>query len=103
MVFTTALTAVSSHEQNHEDLIAAWRAYNEADARVQEVTAALPSSVAVLDGKAEFTDEQRAELAEARAARLACLEALIDHPEWQSVDNKLAAQKELRLAARTGE
>ncbi|MFE3448935.1 hypothetical protein ACFXJ8_08340 [Nonomuraea sp. NPDC059194] len=83
-----------------DDLIAAQRAYDEADARVEEVTATLPSSVAVLAGEAEFTDEQRAALAEARAERLMRLTGLIDHPWWQSVDNKLDAQKQLRSAAR---
>ncbi|GAA3070670.1 hypothetical protein [Streptosporangium carneum] len=43
-----------------DDLIAAQQAYWEAGARVQEVTDALPSSVAVLAGEAEVTEEQRA-------------------------------------------
>ncbi|MEU7899220.1 hypothetical protein AB0B45_40990 [Nonomuraea sp. NPDC049152] len=40
-----------------DDLIAAQRAYDEADARVEEVTAELPSSVAAVSGEAEFTDK----------------------------------------------
>lgn len=84
-----------------DDLIAAQRAYDEADARVDEVTAALPSSIAVVAGEAEFTDEQRAALVEARAERLMRLAGLLDHPWWQGVDNKLDAQKQLRSAARS--
>ncbi|GAA3081759.1 hypothetical protein [Streptosporangium carneum] len=62
-------------------LIAAQRAFWAADARVQEVTDALPSSVAVPAGEAEVTEEQRAELAGVREARLQALEAL-DRREW---------------------
>jgi hypothetical protein len=38
------------------DVIEAQRAYDAADARVQELSAALPSSVAVVAGEAKFDE-----------------------------------------------
>jgi hypothetical protein len=64
------------------DLLDAQRAYWAADARVQEVTDALPSSVVVVAGEAEVTEEQRAELVTVRAERLLALEALNAHEWW---------------------
>ncbi|MEV8638874.1 hypothetical protein AB0395_45185 [Streptosporangium sp. NPDC051023] len=52
---------------------------------MQEVTDALPSSVAIVAGEAEVSEEQRAELAEAREARLQVLEALDRHSFWGQV------------------
>jgi len=80
------------------DLLDAQRAYWVADARVQEVTDALPSSQEVLEGA--MTDEQHTELAEARNARLAALEALNRHPWWGTVDDPYKARIALQTAAR---
>ncbi|MEV8639434.1 hypothetical protein AB0395_48075 [Streptosporangium sp. NPDC051023] len=81
-----------------DDLIAAQRAYYAADARVQEVTDALPSSQEILEGF--MTDEQRAELAEVREARLVALEALNAHQFWVTVDGRHAAWMALQKAAK---
>ncbi|GAA3086237.1 hypothetical protein [Streptosporangium carneum] len=83
-----------------ETLIAAQRAYWAADAHAQEVTDALPSSIAVLAGEAEVSEEQRERLAEARERRLEALEALNRHPWWATVDGRHAAWKALQQAAK---
>lgn len=82
------------------DLIAAQRAFWEADARVREVTNKLPSSIAIAAGEAEVSDEQRAELDQVRAARLEALAVQNRHPWWEAVDNRHAAWMALREAAR---
>ncbi|MEV7006248.1 hypothetical protein [Streptosporangium sp. NPDC051022] len=79
------------------DLLEAQRAYWATDTRVQEVIDALPSSQEILNGA--MTDEQRAELAEVREARLRALETLNRHPWWRDVDDRYTAQKALRQAA----
>ncbi|MEV7013250.1 hypothetical protein [Streptosporangium sp. NPDC051022] len=79
------------------DLLGAQRTYWAADARVQEVTDALPSAQEVLEGA--MTDEQREELAQVREARLQALEALNRHPWWKDAGDRYAAQKALRQAA----
>ncbi|MER7126729.1 hypothetical protein [Micrococcus luteus] len=82
------------------DLIEAQRAYYAADARVQEVTDALPSSVAIVAGEAEISDGQRAELAQARAARLDALETLNKHPWWGEQRDRHGAWMALQKAAK---
>ncbi|GAA3077735.1 hypothetical protein [Streptosporangium carneum] len=81
------------------DLIEAQQAYWAADARVQEVTDALPSSLAIVSGEAVMSDEQRAELEQVRAARLDALEVLDRHPRWATVEDRYAARLALRRAA----
>lgn len=81
------------------DLLAAQRAYWEADARVQEVIDALPSSQEILEGA--MTDEQRQLLAEVREARLLALEVLNGHPWWAGQRDRYGAWKRLQEAART--
>lgn len=80
------------------DLLEAQRAYYAADARVQEVTDALPSSQEILEGA--MTDEQRRLLAEVREQRLTALEALNGHPWWAGQRDRYAAWKRLQEAAR---
>ena len=80
-----------------DDLLAAQRAYWEADARVQEVTDALPSSQEILEGA--MTDEQRELLAEVRERRLRALEALDRHEWWKSAPDRYGARLALRKAA----
>ncbi len=48
-----------------------------------------------------MTDEQRAELTEARTARLDALDVLNRHPFWAAVNNRHAAWMALQKAART--
>jgi hypothetical protein len=84
-----------------EDLLAAQRAYWAADARVNEVTDALPSPQEVLEGAQ--TEEQGEELARVREERLLALEALNGHPWWQQDEqrrDRYAAWKALQAAAR---
>ncbi|MEV7907774.1 hypothetical protein [Streptomyces anulatus] len=81
-----------------DDLLAAQRAYYAADARVQEVTDALPSPQEILEGA--MTDEQRDELAEVREARLQALEALNAHAWWGEQRDRYAAWTALQKAAK---
>ncbi len=69
-----------------DDLLAAQRAFYEADARVQEVIAALPSPQEVLEGAQ--TEEQSEELARVREERLEALEALNRHSWWQQDEQR---------------
>ncbi|MGC5012500.1 hypothetical protein ACLQ2R_17185 [Streptosporangium sp. DT93] len=84
-----------------DDLLDAQRAYWAADARVQEVTDALPSPQEVLEGAQ--TEEQGEELARVREERLLALEALNRHPWWgqdRQRQDRYAAWKALQAAAR---
>jgi hypothetical protein len=83
-----------------EGLIAAQRAYYEADAAVQEVTASLPSGIAIAAGEAAITPEQRAALDAARAERGRLVDALYAHPWFETVDDPHAARMELQRRAR---
>ncbi|MEV8638820.1 hypothetical protein AB0395_44910 [Streptosporangium sp. NPDC051023] len=65
---------------------------------MQEVTDALPSSQEILEGF--MTDEQRAELAQVREARLQALEALNKHPWWAEQRDRHAAWMALQKAAK---
>ncbi|MEV7006238.1 hypothetical protein [Streptosporangium sp. NPDC051022] len=82
----------------HTRLLDLQRAYWAADARVQEVTAALPSAQEVLEGA--MTDEQRAEPEAAREARLQALEALNRHEWWGGTGGRHAAWMAPQKAAR---
>ncbi|MEU7891233.1 hypothetical protein AB0B45_00065 [Nonomuraea sp. NPDC049152] len=82
------------------DVIEARRAYDAADARVQELADALPSSVEVVEGRATWNEQAMADLLEARAERLRLLGVLRDMPWWGTVPSKLEAEKQLRIAAR---
>lgn len=81
-------------------LLEAQRAYDAADARVQEVTDALPSSMAVLSGEAEISMEQRQALADARADRLHRLAVLYHDAWWDAVEDQRAARLQLQEAAK---
>ncbi|MFE3455009.1 hypothetical protein ACFXJ8_39405 [Nonomuraea sp. NPDC059194] len=83
-----------------EDVIEAQKAYDAADARVQELAAALPSSVDMIEGRATWDEEAMADLLEARSERLRLLGVLRELPWWGTVPSKLDAEKQLRLAAR---
>ncbi|MEV0830924.1 MULTISPECIES: hypothetical protein [Streptosporangiaceae] len=83
-----------------DDLLAAQRAYYKADEHVQEATDEMPSSVDVLAGEAQVSQEQRDELAAARTARLDALDILNRHPFWAAMDNRHAAWMALQKAAR---
>ncbi|MET9339293.1 hypothetical protein [Nonomuraea sp. NPDC003804] len=83
-----------------EDVIEARRALDAAHARVEELAAALPSSVDVVEGRAVWDEQAVADLAEARAERLRMLGVLRDLPWWGTVPSKLDAERQLRVAAR---
>lgn len=83
-----------------EDVIEARRAYDAADDRVRELTAAMPSSVDVAEGRATFEPLAMADLLEARAERLRLLGVLRDLPWWGTVPSMVDAEKQLRIAAR---
>ncbi|MER7131315.1 hypothetical protein [Streptosporangium saharense] len=76
-----------------DTLIAAQRAYWDADRRVHELVATLPPSL-------EMTDEQHAELTRLRAARLEALEVRDQHPWWGGTGQRYVRQMALREAAR---
>lgn len=85
------------------DLLELQRAWYAADARCQEISAALPRSADVAAGVAEPTPGQRDELAAARAERLRLTETLLEHGWWATVEKKhrLPAKAALREAARS--
>lgn len=83
------------------ELLEAQRAYYAADAVVQELVAALPSSVDVLAGEAEVPgEEQRAAVKKARSERLRLVDILYGHEYWETVDDQHARRLELQKAAR---
>lgn len=86
-----------------EDVIAAQRAYDAADAAVQGVVARMPSGVAIAAGETSIDEELRAELGQVRAERLQRLKELRDHPWWQQAGDPLKAEAALRRAARTAD
>ncbi|MEV0382444.1 hypothetical protein [Nonomuraea sp. NPDC050643] len=59
-----------------DEAIAAQRAFDAADAEVRRLVDRLPSGVAVAAGEAEISDEERAEVQQARDARLEALHVL---------------------------
>lgn len=91
-----------------DELLKAQRAYYEADAKVQKLADALPSSVEVLAGTAFEDEEQRiavadtrAQLEEARAERLAIIDVLYGDEYWTKVDDQHAARMALQKAAKS--
>ncbi|MER5622516.1 hypothetical protein ABT061_15875 [Streptosporangium sp. NPDC002544] len=80
-----------------DDLIAAQRAYDAADARVQEVTDALPSSQEVGGG---HDGRAAGRAGRGREARLTALETMNRHPWWATVGDRHAAKTALWKAAR---
>lgn len=68
------------------DLLQLQRAYDQADARVQDLSVG---------------DEHREALKTARAERLHLVEELHRHPFWSSVDNRHSADMALKKAARS--
>lgn len=85
------------------DLLELQRAWYAADARCEEVAASHPSARDVVAGVAEVTEEQQAELAQARAERLELAERLQRHPWWLEAGDVFAAKQALRAAARAGD
>ncbi len=83
-----------------DDLVAAQRDFYAADARVQEVTDALPSSLDIVAGTASITEDQRAELAAVRAERLRIVDILYGHTWWEGVEDPYAARLKLREVAK---
>jgi hypothetical protein len=84
------------------EAIAAQQAFDRADAACWRIADALPSSVAVAAGEAEISDEQRAELQEARRARMEALWVLLAAKQWDGDGGPRAAEAALREAARGG-
>ncbi|GAA2411130.1 hypothetical protein GCM10010404_81310 [Nonomuraea africana] len=65
------------------DLVELKREWFAVDDHCRKLAGALPSNVAVLEGKAERDMEGEAALAEARAERLRILEQINSHPWWE--------------------
>lgn len=85
-----------------DDLIAAQKAFYEAEARCQALVDAEPAASAIVALEAEISEEQRQALADAREERLQAVEALHRHPFWETVDagDRIKVQAALRKAAR---
>ncbi|GII34641.1 hypothetical protein [Planotetraspora mira] len=83
------------------DLLDARRAFDEAQAGVEAALVGLPSPVDIANQEAEISDEQQAEIDEARAAHLELTMLLRGHPWWKTVDNAHEAQMALQKAAKT--
>lgn len=82
-----------------QDLIDLQRAFFATDRDCQEAADALPPSMAIAEGTAEPTPEQRKRLDDARNARLQAMDALHAHPWWQGVGNLHLAKMAVRKAA----
>lgn len=82
------------------DLIDLQRRFDAADLRCEEVAATLPAGVDVAAGTASVSEEQQAELRDARAVRLELAQALQAHEWWTTVDNVFEAKQALRRVSR---
>jgi hypothetical protein len=82
------------------DLIALQRDFDAANVRCEEIAARLPSAIDVAAGRAEFTDEQVAELRDARARRDQIGMKLINHEWWEKQPNRFEARRQLHEVAR---
>jgi hypothetical protein len=85
------------------DLIEIQRDYEQADAHVEKLVAALPSALDIMTGKPKTTDKQNDEVQKAREVRLQAQEKRDQHPWLQDVDDQYAARMQLWKAARSSE
>ncbi|MBO3751515.1 hypothetical protein J5X84_36045 [Streptosporangiaceae bacterium NEAU-GS5] len=85
------------------ELIEAQRAYWAAERRVADIVARLPSGSAIALGQAAVSEEDRRELAAARAERGRLIDQLYGHPFWQGHAAPEHAREALRRAARAGQ
>lgn len=85
-----------------DEVLAAQRAYDVADAAVKQALAKQPSGLAIAAGEAVISDEVRQEVAQARTARLERLRELRSLPWWDTVESPIKAEQALRKAARAG-
>ncbi|WP_371785433.1 hypothetical protein [Streptosporangium subroseum] len=85
------------------DLIEIQRDYEQANARVEKLVAALPSALDVMTGKPKTTDKQQDEVQKAREVLLQAQEKRDQHPWLQDIDDQYAARMQLWKAARSSE
>lgn len=85
-----------------DEAIAAQQAFDATNDEVQRLVALLPSGVAIAAGEAEISDEQRAEVQQARTARLTALHVLRAERAKLSGDHPVKIEQALRKAARAG-
>ncbi|GAA2657666.1 hypothetical protein GCM10010412_028520 [Nonomuraea recticatena] len=81
------------------DLLELERDFLQLDDRCGKISAALPSPLAVLEGKADPDPEGQADLLEARSERLRIVEQIHRHPWWGGVSNRYDASMALRRLA----
>ena len=74
-------------------------AFLRAEEQCAQISDVMPSALAVVTGAAQVDQEMRDSLHAARTARLEIVQALFRHPWWSTVDNRFAAERELRNAA----
>lgn len=84
-----------------DDLLQLKRDFNAADARCEEIAAALPSSVSVLAVEMEPDPKGQADLVEARSERMRLVEEMNRHPWWATVDDRHDAWMFLQKAAKS--
>lgn len=85
------------------DLIALQRNLDAANHHCEQLAEKLPSAIDVAAGRAAFTDEQVAELRDARARRDRIGMELINHAWWGSQESRFEARRRLHQAARAGQ
>lgn len=82
------------------ELVDAQRAFWTAEKRVAEIVARLPSGAAIVAGEAAISEEDRAELEEARAERGRLVEFLYAHEFWKDAPEPERLRQALRRVAR---
>jgi hypothetical protein len=92
--------AVASRYLPPRDLIDLRNAFLHADEVCAAVADEMPSGLAIARSAVVVSEELRARSDQARAQRARIVEQLYQHPWWTTVDNRFAAEQELRNAAR---
>lgn len=83
-----------------QDLIELRNAFVRADDSCIAVAAEMPSSLAIVRGTATLDPHLRTRSDRAHDLRADIVDRLYGHPWWRTVDNRFAAEQELRKAAR---
>lgn len=83
------------------DLVKLQRDFLDADALCEKIAASHPRPTEIAAERAQVTAEQQAELAKARAGRLAAMDKLHAHPWWAGQENRAQARLALIAAAKS--
>ena len=83
-----------------QDLIELRNAFVRADASCIALAAEMPSGLAIVRGTATVDPRLRTRSDRADDVRADIVDRMYGHPWWGTVDNRFAAEQELRKAAR---